>query len=97
MKIDTLYVIGCEFPTQPLGESTAAHPLLHSRLTELQVHTLFNLDFSAHEVWTRAEVYALLDKVAKDLNPTARGIARNLLSDDGAFHHYAYVHPKGRL
>jgi hypothetical protein len=89
--MDALYVLSCEFPNQSLSESTASHPLLHSRITELQVHTLLSLDFSDHQIWTRDEIYAKLCEVAKQLNPTAKVIYSNRLSDDGYFRHDPYV------
>ena len=82
------YVIGSEFPERRLQQSAEEHPLLHSRITELQVHTLLSVNFNDHEVWTTNEIYAHLSKVAKGLNATAVMIYSNTLSDEGCFHHY---------
>jgi hypothetical protein len=94
--MDALHVISSEFPSQPLSESTAAHPLLHSRITELQVHTLLGLDFSDHHVWTQTEIRNRLHSAAKALNFTAEGIYPNRLSEDGCFSHHPYIHQPKR-
>jgi len=95
--MDALYVISCEWPSRPLSESTAAHPLLHNRITELQVHTLLDLDFRGHEIWTQEEIYSRLREIARRINATACSIYPNQLTDTGVLHpHTPYVHvPKG--
>ena len=94
--IDALNIIASEFPTQPLSQSTKEHPLLHSRITELQVHTLLSLRFREHEIWTRSEIHQYLSEIAKKLNATAHCIYPNRLSDPeeayAGFTHSPYVH-----
>jgi hypothetical protein len=90
--MNALHVISSEWSSLPLSKSTEKHPLLHSRITELQVHTLLNLRFEDHEIWTRNEIYALLQRAAKVLNSTASTIWPNRLSDDSSFRHHPYIH-----
>jgi hypothetical protein len=86
--MDANYLISNLFPTKSLRQSAEEHPLLHSQITELQVHTLLDMDFSAREVWTRNEIYAHLSRVAEGLNSTAVTIHSNRLTDEGCFSHY---------
>jgi hypothetical protein len=86
--MDANYVISNEFPSTPLSVSAKEHPLLHSRITELQVHTLLGASFSDHEIWTKKEIYSHLSKIARILNPTSVDIFPNRLSDEEYFNHY---------
>jgi hypothetical protein len=86
--IDANCVISREFPSTPLSVSAKEHPLLHSRITELQVHTLLSADFSDHEIWTRKEIHSHLSKIARRLNLTSVDIFPNRLSDHEYFNHY---------
>lgn len=91
--MNALDVISSEFPDKPLAESTTEHPLLYSRLTELQVHTLLGLDFDAHEVWTKAELRKHLRGLANTLNSTAAMIYPNYLTSEyGGYRHHQYIH-----
>lgn len=90
--MNALHVLSSEFPDQTLTEITTAHPLLHSRITELQVHTLMSANFSDHEIWTRAEIKDRLGRIAHALNSTASSIYPNELTNDGCFRHAEYVH-----
>jgi hypothetical protein len=94
--MNALNVISSEWPTKSLSESTEEHPLLHSRITELQVHTLLGLNFNAHEIWTKAEIHEHLRKIAEQLNPASATICPNRLTDNGCWRHTEYIHkPKG--
>lgn len=86
--MDATRVLSSAFPTLGLNQIVEEHPLLHSRLTELQVHTLLGVSFDAHKVWTSDEIRDHLLKAAEKLNPTAVRIYPNQLSDDSCFSHY---------
>jgi hypothetical protein len=63
-KVDATNLVSCEWPSQPYQATLVQHPLLHSRLTELQVHTLLGVDFTDHKIWTVEEIYTRLRDVA---------------------------------
>jgi hypothetical protein len=86
--MDANYVIGSTFPTDPLKTSADKYPNLHSRITELQVHTLLDVKFNEHKIWTTAEIRSHLQDIAKTLSNESVTIYPNRLSDDGFFRHY---------